>query len=233
MRQVLTRLLENSTLPFVTAFILGLLTAISPCPLATNITAIGYISREIEERNVVFINGLVYTLGRAISYTLLALIIYIGADQLKLSGIFQRYGEKVLGPLLIVLGLFMLDILKIKLPIISNLSQRFQEKRTKSYWDVLLIGIFFALAFCPYSGVLYFGMLVPLSISSVKGLYLPIVFAIATGIPVIIIAWFIAYTVSGVGKLYNRLKVFELWFRRIIAVLFIGIGIYYIIIIYF
>ena len=233
MEQVLSRLLENSTFPIVTAFLLGLLTAISPCPLATNITAIGYISRDIESRNVVFINGLVYTLGRAISYTVIAVVIYIGADQFKLSGLFQRYGEKILGPLLIVLGLFMLDVIKIRFPGISGISRKLQEKGTKNYWDVLLIGIIFALAFCPYSGVLYFGMLVPLSISSVKGLYLPVVFAIATGIPVIIFAWFIAYTVSGVGKLYNRLKVFELWFRRVIAVLFIGVGIYYVIIIYF
>jgi len=87
----------------------------------------------------------------------------------------------------------------------------------------------FALAFCPYSGVLYFGMLVPLTINSASGLYLPIVFAIATGIPVIIFAWFIAYTVSGVGNLYKRIKKFEFWFRKIVAFVFIGVGIYYII----
>jgi sulfite exporter TauE/SafE len=233
MEQVLSRLLENSTLPFATAFFLGLLTAISPCPLATNITAIGYIGREIENKNVVFINGLVYTLGRAVSYTVIALVIYIGADQFKISGIFQRYGEKVLGPLLVVLGFFLMDILKIRIPGMRSISKRYQGKETKSYWDVLLIGILFALAFCPYSGVLYFGMLVPLSIISVKGLYLPFIFAVATGIPVIIFAWLISYTVSGVGKLYNRMRVFELWFRRVIALLFIGVGIYYIVIIYF
>lgn len=233
MEQVLSRLLENSTLPFATAFFLGLLTAISPCPLATNITAIGYIGREIENKNVVFLNGLVYTLGRAVTYTAIALVIYIGADQFKISGLFQRYGEKVLGPLLVVLGLFMLDIFKIRIPGISGIFQRIREKETRNYWDVLLIGILFALAFCPYSGVLYFGMLVPMTISSASGLYLPVIFAIATGIPVILFAWLLAYTVAGVGKLYNRLKVFELWFRRIIAVLFIGVGIYYIIIIYF
>jgi cytochrome c-type biogenesis protein len=233
MEQVLNRLLENSTLPLATAFLLGLLIAISPCSLAKNITAIGYIGREIENRNVVFINGLIYTVGKAVSYTVIALVIYIGADQFKISGLFQQYGEKVLGPLLIVVGLFMLDILKIKLPGLSFISNRLQEFGTKSYWDVLLLGMLFALTFCPYDGILYFGMLVPLSISSAKGLYLPVVFAIATSIPVIIFAWFIAYTVSGIGRLYNRLKEFELWFRKIIAVLFTGVGIYYIIIIYF
>ncbi|MGM0651044.1 MAG: aromatic aminobenezylarsenical efflux permease ArsG family transporter, partial [Bacteroidota bacterium] len=89
------------------------------------------------------------------------------------------------------------------------------------------------LAFCPYSGVLYFGMLIPMTVTSASGLYLPVVFALATGIPVIIFAWLIAYTVSGVGKVYNSLKNFEIWFRRVISILFIGVGIYYIILIYF
>ncbi len=225
--------MANSSLPVVTAFILGLMTAISPCPLATNITAIGFISKDVKDSKKVFINGLAYTLGRAISYTLLALIIFIGADQFKLSGWFQQYGEKILGPLLIIIGFFMLDLIKIKFPGVSSLAKRFQEKGTSSYWEVLLIGIIFALAFCPYSGVLYFGMLIPMTVSSTSGLYLPIVFAIATGIPVIIFAWLLANTVSGVGKLYNRIRAFEIWFRRIISFVFIGVGIYYIVIIYF
>lgn len=231
--EVLTGLLENSSFPFITALILGLMTAISPCPLATNITAIGFIGKDIENRNRVFYNGLVYTLGRAVSYTLLAVIIFLGVDQFAVSGIFQRYGEKIIGPALIIIGLFMLDILKIKFPGLGNLTKRFEEKGTKNYWDVLLLGILFALAFCPYSGVLYFGMLLPITISSASGLYLPVVFAIATGIPVIIFAWLIAYTLSGVGALYNRIRIFEIWFRRVISVLFIGVGIYYIVTVYF
>lgn len=233
MGEFLQNLMSNSSLPFVTAFLLGLMTAISPCPLATNITAIGFISKDMESRRRVFINGLVYTLGRAFSYTALAVIIFIGADQFEVSGWFQEYGEKIIGPLLILIGLLMLDVLKIKFPGIGNLSKKFQEKSKHTYWDVLLLGIVFALAFCPYSGVLYFGMLIPMTVSSAGGLYLPLVFAIATGIPVIIFAWLIAYTVSGVGKVYNRLKTFEIWFRRLISVGFIGVGIYYVIIIYF
>ena len=231
--EFLTGLLENSSFPFITALILGLMTAISPCPLATNITAIGFIGKDIENRNRVFYNGLVYTLGRAVSYTLLAVIIFLGVDQFAVSGIFQRYGEKIIGPAMIVIGLFMLDVLKIKFPGLGNLTRRFEEKGTKNYWDVLLLGVLFALAFCPYSGVLYFGMLLPITVSSPSGLYLPVVFAIATGIPVIIFAWLIAYTISGVGTLYNRIKAFEIWFRRVISVLFIGVGIYYIVTVYF
>ena len=215
-------------MPWLSALLLGLMTAISPCPLATNITAVGFISKDIENRNRVFVNGLLYTLGRAISYTTIALIIYLGVDQFKFSGLFQRYGVKFLGPLLIIIGLFMLDIIKIKFPGMNRLTSKMEIKTKWGYIDSTLLGMIFALAFCPYSGVLYFGMLVPLMISSASGLYLPIVFAIATGIPVIIFAWVLAYAVSSIGNVYKKVKNFELWFRRIIAVLFIAVGIYYI-----
>ncbi len=233
MEGLLNGLLENSSLPFVTAFVLGLMTAISPCPLATNITAIGFIGKDIENRNRVFVNGLVYTLGRALTYTSLAFIIFFGADQFAVSGIFQKYGEKIIGPLLILIGLFMLDVLKIKFPGLGKLTERFEKKGTKNYWDVLLLGVLFALAFCPYSGVLYFGMLVPITISSASGLYLPIVFAFATGIPVIVFAWIIAFSIGSIGNLYNKLKNFEIWFRRVISLVFIGVGIYYVVTLYF
>ncbi|MCE4564498.1 sulfite exporter TauE/SafE family protein [Maribellus sp. CM-23] len=233
MEGLLTELLENSSFPVVTALVLGLMTAISPCPLATNITAVGFIGKDIENRNRVFYNGLIYTLGRAIAYTLLAFVIFLGADQFEVSGVFQRYGMKIIGPLLIVIGLFMLGVLKISLPGGGKIAERFEKKGVTGYWDVLLLGMLFAMAFCPYSGVLYFGMLIPLTISSASGLYLPVVFAIATGIPVILFAWLIAYAVSGVGGLYQRLKTFEYWFRKVIAVLFILVGLYYIITVFF
>jgi cytochrome c-type biogenesis protein len=226
--EFLTNLLENSTMPWVTAMVLGFMTAISPCPLATNITAVGFISKDIENRNRVFLNGILYTLGRAISYFGIAFIMFLGADRLKFSGFFQQYGEKIIGPLLLIIGLFMLDVLKIKFPGLSGLTSGMERKKRWGYLDVILLGIVFALAFCPYSGVLYFGMLIPMTISNASGLYLPVIFAIATGIPVIIIAWILAYAVSGLGSAYNKIKSFEIWFRRVIAVLFIVVGIYYI-----
>ncbi len=226
-------ILENSTMPWLSALVLGLMTAISPCPLATNITAIGFISKDIENRNRVFINGLLYTFGRAITYTSIALIIWLGADQFQFSGFFQRYGEKFLGPLLIIIGFFMLDFIKINFPGMGKLTSKMSNKTSWNYIDTILLGIVFALAFCPYSGVLYFGMLVPMTVSSASGLYLPVIFALATGIPVIIFAWVLAYTVSGIGNVYHKVKTFEIWFRRVIAVLFILVGIYYIIRVYF
>jgi cytochrome c-type biogenesis protein len=226
--QLLQTILENSQYGFVTAFILGLMTAISPCPLATNISAIGFISRDIENRRRVFMKGLVYTLGRAVSYTGLGVILFLGASKMHISLLFQGWGEKLLGPLLIIIGIFMLDFINIKFPGFTGLTEKIGEHSKRSYWGTLLLGIVFAMAFCPYSGVLYFAMLIPMTISSASGLYLPIVFAIATGLPVIIFAWLLAYAVGNVGKLYDRIKLFELWFRRVVAVLFILVGFYYI-----
>jgi cytochrome c biogenesis protein CcdA len=231
--EILQSFLETSQFPIFTAFILGLMTAISPCPLATNITAIGFISKDIKSQRKVFVNGLIYTLGRAISYTSIGLLFFFGANQFEFEGFFQEWGEKLIGPLLVLIGLFMLGILNFKIPGLGSLSEKMENKSNKGFWGVLLLGIVFALAFCPYSGVLYFGMLMPMTISSTSGLYLPLFFAIATGIPVLIFAWLIAFSVGSIGNIYNKLKNFELWFRRIVALVFILVGLYYMITIYF
>ncbi len=231
--EFLQNLLDSTNVPFLSAFILGLMTAVSPCPLATNITAIAFISKDIEVKKRVFIRGLIYTLGRAVSYTALGVILFFGASTFQIASLFQDYGEKILGPLLIIIGIFMLGIIKIKFPGFGKLFEKIEQKsKTGGFFGILLLGIVFALAFCPYSGVLYFGMLVPMTISSVKGLYLPLIFAIGTGLPVIILAWIIAFTVSGVANFYNKLKTFEIWFRRVVSAIFIIIGLYYIYIIF-
>ena len=223
----LHHLLDSTQLPLLSAFILGLMTAISPCPLATNITAIAFVSKDIENRKKVFMSGLVYTLGRAITYTAIGLIFFFGAEQFQVSSFVQLWGEKLLGPLLLVIGIFMLDFIKIKFPGLGKLNEKMEQKSQSGFWGVLLLGMVFALGFCPYSGVLYFGMLIPLTVASASGLYLPLVFAIGTGLPVILFAWFVAFTVGEIGTVYQKIKVFELWFRRIVAGVFILVGIYY------
>lgn len=225
--EFLHNILSSTELPIFTAFILGLMTAISPCPMATNITAIAFISKDIENKKKVFINGLIYTLGRSVTYTTIGLIFYFGASKFKVGGFLNQFGEKALGPILIVIGLFMLDIIKIKIPGLGKLNEKMEKKSKNGFWGILLLGMVFALGFCPYSGVLYFGTLIPMTITSASGLYLPIVFALGTGLPVIIFAWIIAFTISGVGTMYNKIKVFELWFKRVVSVLFILVGIYY------
>ncbi|NHB69415.1 aromatic aminobenezylarsenical efflux permease ArsG family transporter [Perlabentimonas gracilis] len=235
--ELLQNLIDNSQFPILTAFALGLMTAISPCPLATNISAIGFISKDVQNRRRVFINGVIYTLGRAITYTLLGTILIVilrqGSSIFKIQKAISTYGEMFIGPLLIIIGVFMLDLIKINLKGSGKLSAKAEEKASGgSHWGALLLGIVFALAFCPYSGVLYFGGLIPLSVSSTTGYLLPFVFAIATGLPVIIFSWILAFSVSSIGSVYNKIKTFELWFRRVVAVLFIGVGLYYTIIVF-
>ncbi len=231
--EYLQQLLDESQWPLLSAFILGLMMAISPCPLATNITAIAYIGKDLENRRKVFYNGLIYTLGRIVSYSTLGVAIYYGASGYKISDIFQGYGERLLGPVLLIVGILMLNLIPWGWLRISKIDwQKKLRIDSGSYLGMFLLGVVFALAFCPYSGVLYFALLIPLTIES-SNLLLPPVFAIATGFPVIIVAWLIAFTLSGIGNFYNRIKAFEIWFRRIVAGLFIFTGMYFIWIFYF
>ena len=207
----LQSILENSSVPVITAFILGLLTAVSPCPLATNITAIGFIGKDIENRHRIFINGLLYTLGRVVTYTVLGFILIPilreGASMFAVQKAVSKYGEILIAPLLIVIGIYMLDLIKLNIPKIS-INGEYVKKRTKGSWGALFLGILFSLAFCPSSGIFFFGMLIPLSAAEAGGYLLPVVYAIATGLPVILVAWVLAYSVAGLGKFYNRIQVF-------------------------
>lgn len=229
--EFLQQIVDNTDFPLLAAFILGLMMAISPCPLAMNITATAYLSKDISDKKRVLFNGIFYTLGRMFSYTALATIIYFGASKLQVSKWFQQIDGMWIGIAFIIIGVLMLDIIKFDIPVLRKLTSSVSEKKLKkNYLNAFLMGVVFALAFCPYSGVLYFGVLIPMTIASPEGLLLPPVFATATGLPVIIIAWLLAYSISNVGKFYNRMKGFEVWFRLIIAAVFIIVGVYYIII---
>ena len=223
-------LLDSGTTPIITAFLLGLLTAISPCPLATNITAIGFISKDIENRHRVFLNGVLYTLGRVIAYVGIALVIVPllrrGASIYTIQKAIGSYGEMLISPALILIGLFMLFKDKINLPKFG-FSGDAEKVGRKGWWSALLLGVLFAMAFCPTSGVFYFGMLMPLSVAEAEGYLLPLIFAVATGLPVVIVAWVLAYSVSGLGKFYKNIQIFQKWMNLIIAILFIVVGIYY------
>jgi cytochrome c biogenesis protein CcdA len=229
----LQNLIDSSNIPMLTAFLLGLMTAISPCPLATNITALAYISKDVENRHKVFRNGLFYTLGRAISYTLIGLIIYFGASKFHVSRAIQGNGERWLGPLLIVIGLLMLDIIKLNTSNGNILQKLADMVKVGNTWGALLLGMIFALAFCPYSGVLYFGMLIPMVMANTSGLLLLPVFAVSTGLPVVILAYLLAFSIGSMGRFYINMKIFEVWFRRIVAVIFILTGIYFVSLFYF
>jgi len=231
------QLANNTEIPVLAAFLLGIMTAVSPCPLATNISAVGFISKDLRNRKRVFINGIIYTLGRAFSYTLLGIILILtlrqGASVYRIQKAISTYGEQIIGPFLIIMGIFMLGLFTINFSFTNRWSSKLENKNSKgSLWSAFLMGVVFALAFCPYSGILYFGGLIPLSVNATAGYYLPFVFAIATGLPVIIFAWILAYSVSSLGSFYNKVKTFEFWFRRAVAVVFIGVGVYFVWLIY-
>lgn len=224
--EYLQSLLESTNIPFFTAFLLGLITAISPCPLATNITATAFISKNITNKKKVFLSGFIYALGRAFSYTVLGIIFYFGANQFQFKKFLMVNGEKFLGPLLIVIGLIMLNVIKLNFLGKSNLQEKLSEKfRDKGLLGSFLIGIVFALAFCPYSGALYFGALIPLTIT--KGLYLPVVFAFGTGLPVILFTYLLAFTAGKVGVFYSKITQVEKVMRTIASIIFIATGLYY------
>lgn len=231
----LQNLLDNSTAPALTAFLLGLLTAISPCPLATNISAIGYISKDIENRRRIFRNGILYTAGRIIAYTVLGIVlISILKESASVFGIQKsigKWGELIIGPLLLLIGIFMMFGHKLNLPQFG-FGGNGEGLARKGGWGALLLGILFAMAFCPTSGVLYFGMLIPMSVTASAGCLLPILFAIATALPVLAVAWILAFSVEKVGEFYGKLQTFQKWLNIIVSVIFIATGIYYCIITY-
>lgn len=232
----LQNLLDNSSTPVLTAFLLGLLTAISPCPLATNIAAVGFIGRNIENRKRVFINGLLYTLGRVLSYTLLGVVLIMilreGSSMFGIQKTIGTWGELLIGPMLLIIGLFMLWGDRLNLPKFG-FNGNAEGLAKKGGAGALLIGVLFALAFCPTSGVFYFGMLIPMSATATAGYLLPAVFAIATAIPVLIVAWILAFSVQQMSSFYGRIKTVQKWLNVIVGILFIVIGIYYCFVMFF
>lgn len=228
MMDFINALIDNYNIPLLTAFLLGVLTSISPCPLATNITAIAYISKEIKTIKNTLLNGLFYTIGRGISYTLLATLIYFGLFSFKISNIFQGWGDKVLGLVLIVIGLVMFGVIKISIGTKSEKIEKIKEwLATKGYLGSLLLGVLFALAFCPYSGVLFFGALVPLVLKSAESLLLPPIFALGSGLPVIIFSFLIAFSLEKVGRAFQIAQKIEKAMRYAVATVFLGAGVYY------
>jgi len=228
MLDLINTLIDNYNIPLLTAFLLGVLTSISPCPLATNITAIAYISKEIKTIKNTLLNGIFYTFGRGASYTILATLIYFGLSSFQISNIFQGWGDKILGPILVVIGFIMFGVIKIKIGGYNQKIEKFKEwLSTKGYIGSLFLGVLFALAFCPYSGVLFFGALIPLALRSEESLILPLIFALGTGLPVILFSFIIAFAVQKIGQVFQVMQKIEKVMRYFVAAIFVIAGIYY------
>jgi len=228
----------ESPVPVIAAFFIGLMTAISPCPLATNITAIAYISKRIDSSRHTLMTGFVYTLGRMAAYIAAASVIVLFGMNLQFVALtLQQYGELLLGPFLVLCGIFLLGIISFdRLPggdRISGFTSGIPAQLSnRGYLGAFLLGVIFALSFCPFSAVLFFAMLIPLAIGAGDPVIIPAVFSLATGLPVIIISYLL---VRGMGKcsgIVQKIGAAEIWLRRAVAAVFLVVGVYYIVIIY-
>ena len=207
---------------------LGILTAISPCPLASNIAAISFISRQMGNHRGVLLSGLLYTAGRTAAYIILAAGITAGLMATgELSRFLQKYLNEILGPVLIILGMILLNMLGSGAGLNIDGSKLQQKVEKWGIYFAFPLGVIFALSFCPVSAALFFGALIPLSIKNSSQLLLPLIYGGGTALPVIVFSFLIAFGGEMLGKAFRRLTQIELWVRRIAGVIFILAGIYY------
>ena len=215
-------------IPAVSAFWLGLMTSISPCPLATNILAVSFIDRSVARPRTVVLSGLLYTLGRMVTYVALGILIVSSILSVpQVSYLLQKYMNKVLGPILIFVGMILLELIRFNFSrrgISTGMQKRLQGA---GIWGAGLLGIIFALSFCPVSAALFFGSLIPLSVKYESHFVLPALYGLGTGLPVFLFAVLIALGAESVGKVFSGLTRIEWWFRRATGGIFVIIGIYY------
>ena len=206
---------------------LGILTPISPCTLATNITAISFVGQRVGRPVRVLCAGLLYTAGRALTYALLgALLVSSLLSAPSVSLTLQRIMNQLLGPILILVGMVLLGLLRLNLRG-GGVSEHMQRRVERwGIWGALLLGILFALAFCPLSATLFFGSLIPLAINNGSKVLMPSLYGAGTALPVIVFALLLAISAHSIGVAFDRLRKFEQWARRVTGVVFIGVGIY-------
>lgn len=213
----------------VTAIWLGILTSVSPCPLATNIAAISFISQRITQKNFVFLSGFIYTIGRSVTYIIIGILIVNAMVNIPLlSDFLQRYINKTLGIVLILVGMVLLNLLPFHFHGISV-----SEKTTKKLvgWGSsgsLLLGIVFALAFCPVSAALFFGGLIPIAVKTKSSISLPLIYGIGTGLPVLFFAVLVSLGAEYINKVFHRVTQMEIYTKRATGIIFIFVGIYYV-----
>ncbi|ODS38465.1 MAG: hypothetical protein A7316_07870 [Candidatus Altiarchaeales archaeon WOR_SM1_86-2] len=222
-------LIANTEFAILIAFLLGVLTSISPCPLTTNIAAVAYISRDIKSPSHAILNGLVYTLGRMFTYFALgAMMIIGGMSVIDMSLTTQSIHGAVLGVILIIVGILLLGVINVNFnPGGRGITEKLARKAANfGLLGAFFIGILFALAFCPYSAILFFGTLIPLGLASEEGVILPMFYGFGTGIPVLVFAGLFYFGTKEINKYLHNVSGFEKILRRFIGVIFVAIGVY-------
>ena len=205
---------------------LGILTAISPCPMATNIAAIGFLGRKVASPRAVLLSGLLYTIGRSLAYLGVAVAAVWGLTSMPaLSQFLQGGFNTILGPILILVGMLLTGLLELPWSL-SLAGDGLQERVSAGWWWPLLLGVLFALSFCPVSAALFFGSLVPLAVKSGSTVAIPLVYGLATAVPVVVVAVIIAFSAGSLGRTYHAIQRFAWWAQRVTGTVFILVGIY-------
>ena len=219
---------EGFLLAAGTAVWLGILTSISPCPLATNIAAISFIARGMSSPGRVLATGVLYTLGRMLTYLVLGALLVASLLSIPEVAMFlQIYMNKALGPLLLVVGLILLDVIPLRFSTSCGGARVQNWAQSAGVWGSLPLGMIFALAFCPVSAALFFGSLLPLAVDAGSSVALPSLYGIGTGLPVFVFALLVGLGAQWVGKAFNKLTQIEKWARRATGVIFILVGLYF------
>ncbi|MCG2712538.1 MAG: aromatic aminobenezylarsenical efflux permease ArsG family transporter [Candidatus Omnitrophica bacterium] len=214
---------------FGTALWLGVLTSISPCPLAANIAAVSFLSKKINHPKAVLFAGITYTFGRMIAYSVLGVIIITSLVSIPfMANFLQKYMNKILGPILVFVGLFLLDIMRFNFSGFSISKQKQESLAEAGLKGSFALGFLFALAFCPISAALFFGSLIPLSLNNNFGIVLPFIYGIGTGLPVLVFSFGIAFGVSTLSIWFNKMAALEKYTRKITGIIFIAAGLYFI-----
>jgi len=221
--------MDTASIPLLSALWLGILTSISPCPLASNIAAVSFIIKRVDRTSYVLSSGILYTLGRVIGYTVLGILIASSLLSIPQTSYFlQNYMNKLLGPILVITGLFLLEILTF-----TSFGFSFSQKSTARLQDMgivgaLPLGILFALSFCPISAALFFGSVIPLSVKSGSNIIFPSVYGIGTGLPVLMVAFLITAGIKNIGSIFKKITLFAYWMKKTTGVIFMLVGIYYV-----
>lgn len=216
--------------PIVSALWLGILTSVSPCPLASNIAAVSFISREITGTGRILKSGMLYVAGRVMCYVVIAFAISASLLNVpKFSHMLQLYMPKLLGPVLLLTGIILMEWIPLGSSPSLTLNQSTAIRlKNKGTIGALLLGFIFALTFCPVSAALFFGSLIPLALTEKSSLLLPGLYGIGTGLPVLLFAFVVCFSVRSIGSLFHAISKTEFWVRRATAIVFMGIGLYYV-----
>lgn len=213
----------------VSALWLGTLTSLSPCPLAANIAAVSFLSKKIEHPRMVFFCGAAYIFGRMTAYALLGAAIIVSLVNVPpLAFFLQTYFPRIMGPVLIITGLVLLDVVTFRLPSFVPSCNKQEQCVSSGAGGAFLLGTLCALSFCPVSAALFFGSLIPLALQSRFGMALPFIYGVGTGIPVAGCAFVLTLGVTGVSRLFSRVSSVERRVRKVTAIIFIAAGCYFV-----